>query len=1030
MNMRKSVVSLGLLSFAAGVSSQTMKEWQDPDVNEVNRLPMHTAYFAYEDEDAARKGVKEESDNFLTLDGIWKFNWVRDADMRPVDFWKSGFNDRGWDNIKVPAMWELNGYGDPQYVNVGYAWRNQFDNNPPEVPVKNNHVGSYRRIVRIPASWKGKDVIAHFGAVASNIYLWVNGRFVGYGEDSKLESEFDLTPYLRPGEDNLIAFQVFRWNDGSYLEDQDFFRLSGVARDCYLYARDKNRIEDIRLTPDLDREYKDGSLAVDLTIKGNRPVELSLVDAYGKEIARTAAKSGRTIINVRDPEKWSAESPALYTLYASVKEGGEVIPLKVGFRKVELAHGQVLVNGQPVLFKGANRHEIDPDGGYVISPERMLQDIRLMKEFNINAVRTSHYPDNSLWYDLCDKHGLYVVAEANIESHGMGYGDKTLAKNPAYRKAHLERNLRNVSRNFNHPSVIFWSLGNEGGDGENFEAAYRWIKKADPSRVVQYEQAAQNDHTDVFCPMYYYPHLVEEYGMDASKSKPLIQCEYAHAMGNSQGGFKEYWDIYRRYPNLQGGFIWDFVDQSIRWKTPEGKSIYGYGGDFNRYDASDNNFCVNGLVSPDRVPNPHMYEVGRIYQNIWTTPVDLSRGEVEIYNENFFRDLSGYAMVWGLKKDGVTVRSGRLESLDVAPRQKKTVSIDFGKVCDCGEWLLDIAYELKRPEGLLPVGHVVARDQIVIHPFTPSEPVVVNAADKNTDVRLPEIVHTDKNYLIVKGDDFDVEFSRKDGFMTKYKAGGMDFLEDGARLAPNFWRAATDNDMGAGLPAKFAAWKNPAFDLRSMTAELDADRLAVVRAEYDMPDVSGKLTMTYVINNVGQVKVTEDFRADTSADVSGLYRFGMQMPMPAEFDRIEFYGRGPVENYADRNNSADLGLYRQRVADQFYPYIRPQETGNKTDIRVWRQLDKAGNGLEIEASEPFSASALNYTIESLDDGQEKEQRHSELVEKADFTNLLFDKVQMGLGCIDSWAALPLEQYRLPYGNYKFTFRLTPVSHKL
>ncbi len=530
--------------------------------------------------------------------------------------------------------------------------------------------------------------------------------------------------------------------------------------------------------------------------------------------------------------------------------------------------------------------------------------------------------------------------------------------------------------------------------------------------------------------MYYYPHLVEEYGMDASKSKPLIQCEYAHAMGNSQGGFKEYWDIYRRYPNLQGGFIWDFVDQSIRWKTPEGKSIYGYGGDFNRYDASDNNFCVNGLVSPDRVPNPHMYEVGRIYQNIWTTPGDLSRGEVEIYNENFFRDLSGYAMVWGLKKDGVTVRSGRLESLDVAPRQKKTVSIDFGKVCDCGEWLLDIAYELKRPEGLLPVGHVVARDQIVIQPFTPSEPVVVNAADKNTDVRLPEIVHTDKNYLIVKGDDFDVEFSRKDGFMTKYKAGGRDFLEDGARLAPNFWRAATDNDMGAGLPVKFAAWKNPAFDLRSMTAELDADGLAVVRAEYDMPDVSGKLTMTYVINNVGQVKVTEDFRADTSADVSGLYRFGMQMPMPAEFDRIEFYGRGPVENYADRNNSADLGLYRQRVADQFYPYIRPQETGNKTDIRVWRQLDKAGNGLEIEASEPFSASALNYTIESLDDGQEKEQRHSELVEKADFTNLLFDKVQMGLGCIDSWAALPLEQYRLPYGNYKFTFRLTPVSHKL
>lgn len=1030
MNMRKSVISLGLLSLAALASAQTMREWQNPDVNEINRLPMHTAYFAYEDMETARKGVKENSDKFLSLDGIWKFNWVRDADMRPVDFWKPGFNDRGWDDLKVPAMWELNGYGDPLYVNIGYAWREQFENNPPEVPVKNNHVGSYRRTIRIPASWKGKDVIAHFGAVASNIYLWVNGKFVGYGEDSKLESEFDLTPYIKPGQHNLIAFQVFRWNDGSYLEDQDFFRLSGVARDCYLYARDKNRIEDIRLTPDLDSGYKDGTLAVDLEVKGNRPVELSLVDASGNEVARAEAKSGKTIINVSDPEKWSAETPYLYTLYAAVKGGGEVIPLKVGFRKVELVHGQVLVNGQPVLFKGVNRHEIDPDEGYVISPERMLQDIRLMKEFNINAVRTCHYPNNSLWYDLCDKYGLYVVAEANIESHGMGYGDETLAKNPAYRKAHLERNRRNVSRNFNHPSVIFWSLGNEGGDGENFEAAYKWIKETDPSRAVQYEQAAQNDHTDVFCPMYYFPDLVEAYGKDTSKSKPLIQCEYAHAMGNSQGGFKEYWDLYRRYPNLQGGFIWDFVDQSIRWKTPEGKTIYGYGGDFNRYDASDNNFCDNGLVSPDRVPNPHMHEVGRIYQNIWTAPGDLTRGEVKIHNENFFRDLSGYELVWKLLKNGVPVRSGRIGNLDAAPQQTTSVNIDFGKICDCAEWILDISYELKRPEGVLPVGYAVARDQIVIRPFKPSEPVIANVAEKNIDVRLPEIVNTDKNYLIVKGDDFDVEFSRKDGFMTKYRAGKLDFLKDGASLTPNFWRAPTDNDMGAGLPAKFAAWKTPAFKLKSLTGELDAEGLAVVKAEYDMPDVSGKLIMTYVVNNVGEVKVTEDFKADASANVSDLYRFGMQMPMPAEFDEIEFYGRGPGENYADRNNSADLGLYRQKVADQFYPYIRPQETGNKTDIRFWRQLDKSGDGLEIVAAAPFSASALNYTMESLDDGEEKEQRHSELVEKADLTNLLIDKAQMGLGCIDSWGALPLEQYRLPYGDYKFTFKLTPVFHKL
>lgn len=1028
--MKKSILTLVLLSLAVLASARPMKEWLDPNVNEVNRAPMHAAYFAYEDENAAREGVKEKSGNFMSLNGLWKFNWVRDADMRPADFWKPDFNDRGWDDIRVPAMWELNGYGDPQYVNIGYSWRSQFENNPPEVPVENNHVGSYRKTVHIPAAWKGKDIIAHFGATASNIYLWVNGRFVGYGEDSKLESEFDLTPYLKPGQDNLIAFRIFRWNDGSYLEDQDFFRLSGVARDCYLYARDKNRIEDIRVTPDLDSAYKDGSLTVDLKVKGRCPVELTLVDATGKEVARTDARPGKNIVNVSAPEKWSAESPYLYTLYAAVKGGGEVIPVKVGFRKIELTHGQVLVNGRPVLFKGVNRHEIDHDGGYVVSPERMLQDIRLMKEFNINAVRTCHYPDNSLWYDLCDRYGLYVVAEANIESHGMGYDDRTLAGNPAYRKAHLERNQRNVSRNFNHPSVIFWSLGNEGGDGENFEAAYEWIKSVDSSRAVQYEQARQKDHTDIFCPMYYYPDLVENYGRDASKTKPLIQCEYAHAMGNSQGGFKEYWDIYRRYPNLQGGFIWDFVDQSIRWETPEGKTIYAYGGDFNAYDASDNNFCDNGLVSPDRVPNPHMHEVGRIYQNIRTTPGDLSKGEVMVYNENFFRDLADYAIEWTLLKNGVPVRSGRIGNFDVAPQQTRPVVIDYGPVDDCAEWLLDISYRLKRPDGLLPAGYTVAKDQISVRPYKAAEPVIANVANTNIEVERPVVIGNDKGYLIVKGADFDVEFSRKDGFMTKYRVAGIDFLQTGAQLTPNFWRAATDNDMGANLPVEFAAWKNPVLDLKSLTGEVDADGLAVVTAMYDMPGVSGKLTMTYVINNAGEVKVTEDFKADASAKVSGLYRFGVQMPMPMEFDEIEFYGRGPGENYVDRNNSADLGIYRQKVADQFYPYIRPQETGNKTDIRVWRQLNKGGYGLEIVGAAPFSASAINYTIESLDDGVEKRQSHSELVEKADFTNLLLDKAQMGLGCIDSWGARPLEQYRLPYGDYKFIFKLTPVSHRL
>ena len=643
--MKKQLMTGLFTVLALTAGAQTFQEWRNPEINAVNRAPMHTNYFAFENADAAKKADKKQSTNYMTLNGTWKFNWVKDADSRPTDFWKTDFNDKGWDDLQVPAVWELNGYGDPIYVNVGYAWRNQFQNNPPEVPTENNHVGSYRREIVVPASWKGKDIIAHFGSVTSNMYLWVNGRYVGYSEDSKLEAEFDLTPYLKPGQKNLIAFQVFRWCDGTYLEDQDFFRYSGVGRDCYLYARNKKRIQDIRVTPDLDAAYQNGSLAVNLDLKGSGKVDLELVDAQGKQVATaTANKSGLVTMNVENPKKWSAETPYLYTLRASMQGSNEVIPVKVGFRKIELKGDQILVNGKAILFKGADRHEMDPDGGYVVSPERMLQDIQIMKQFNLNAVRTCHYPDDNLWYDLCDQYGIYVVAEANIESHGMGYGDKTLAKNPSYKKAHLERNQRNVQRGFNHPSIIFWSLGNEAGDGPNFEQCYKWIKAEDPSRACQYEQARQKEHTDIFCPMYYDYNGMEKYGQRTDATKPLIQCEYAHAMGNSQGGFKEYWDLIRKYPNLQGGFIWDFVDQSCRWKGKDGVMIYAYGGDFNRFDASDNNFCDNGLISPDRVPNPHMYEVGHFYQNIWTTPADLSKGEVNVFNENFFRDLSAYYM--------------------------------------------------------------------------------------------------------------------------------------------------------------------------------------------------------------------------------------------------------------------------------------------------------------------------------------------------------------------------------------------------
>ena len=705
----------------------------------------------------------------------------------------------------------------------------------------------------------------------------------------------------------------------------------------------------------------------------------------------------------------------------------EVIPIKTGFRKIEQKNGQILVNGQPILFKGVNRHEMDPDGGYVVSPERMLQDIQIMKRFNINAVRTCHYPDDNLWYDLCDKYGIYVVAEANIESHGMGYDAKTLAKRDDYKEAHMERNQRNVQRNFNHPSIIFWSLGNEAGFGPNFEAAYRWVKSEDISRPVQYEQAHGNDFTDVDCPMYADYNQMEKYAQRNDIQKPLIQCEYAHAMGNSLGGFKEYWDLIRKYPHLQGGFIWDFVDQSVRWKGKNGATIYAYGGDFNRFDASDKNFCDNGLISPDRIPNPHMYEVGYFYQNIWTTPADLIQGEINVYNEYFFRDLSGYYLEWEVLFDGKPVRTGRVTELNVAPQQTAKLKLNIGKICSDKECLLNITYRLKNQENMLPAGYTVAKDQLILSPYKTPSMELKNAKTTNTVTVIPQIQDNDSHYLIVNGEAFCLEFNKHTGYLNRYNVAGIEMMNQDTQLVPNFWRAPTDNDFGAGLQQKFAVWRNPGLKLTSFKWETVNEQV-ILYAEYEMQHVSAKLNLTYIINNEGAVKVTQKMVTNPQAKIPPMFRFGMQVQMPKAFETIEYYGRGPIENYSDRNHSTTIGLYRQSVNEQFYPYIRPQETGTKTDIRWWKLLNAAGHGLQIVANAPFSASALHYTIKSLDDGIDKAQRHSPEVKQSDLTNLCIDKIQMGLGCIDSWGAWPLPQYQIPYGDYEFSFILSPVYH--
>lgn len=1029
--MKKELLLSTWLLLGATAFGQQFTEWHDANVNEINRLPMHTNFFSYADEATALTGAKKASENYMSLNGTWKFDWVKDADMRPTDFYRIGFNDKGWDNMEVPALWELKGYGDPVYVNTGYAWENQYKNNPPQVPTANNHVGSYRREIVIPAHWSGKEVIAHFGSVTSNMYLWVNGKFVGYSEDSKLEAEFDLTNYLKEGK-NLIAFQVFRWCDGTYLEDQDFLRLSGVGRDCYLFTRHKKHIRDIRVTPDLDGQYRDATLNVSVDLQGNGAVDIRLLDKQGKEVAASSLKgSGKLVTDlaVSNPEKWTAESPALYTLVASFKEKGrtlEVIPVKVGFRKIELKNAQVLINGKPVLFKGANRHEMDPDNGYVVSPERMVQDIRIMKELNINAVRTCHYPNDNLWYDLCDRYGLYVVAEANVESHGMGYGEETLAKNPAFLKAHLERNSRNVQRSYNHPSVIFWSLGNEAGDGANFEQCYAWIKKEDATRPVQYERAAKRAHTDIYCPMYMGYGGCETY-CKSNPTRPLIQCEYAHAMGNSMGGFKEYWDMIRKYPCYQGGFIWDFVDQSIRWKNKQGQTFYAYGGDWNPYDASDNNFMNNGLINPDRNYNPHAYEVRYIHQSIWAEPVDLSKGIISVYNENFFCDLSNYYLEWELSEEGTVRQTGIVDSLTMAPGQtgKLQLNYELETMCKQKELLLNLSFRLKKAEGLLNGGHIAAKRQLIVRPYVMPEMNLQNVTETNLSIVEPQIADNDVHYLIVEGENFRLDFDRSDGFLSRYDVNGMQIFAEQSKLLPNFWRAPTDNDMGAKVNNKYVIWKNPQPELKALKSHKE-NGLVIVTAEYVLKEAKAQLQLTYTINNKGTIKVVQKLVANKSAKMPNLFRFGMCVSMPKELEHINYYGRGPVENYSDRNHAADLGNYTQTVDEQFYPYIRPQENGTKTDIRWWKLTNKAGTGVMFISEAPFSASALHYSMESLDDGEKKEQRHSELVPESPYTHFCLDKVQMGLGCVNTWGALPLEDYRLHYKDYQFTFMIKPL----
>lgn len=1050
-----------LSATAQGLLHPSFTEWRDLQVNQVNRLPLHTSFFAFEDMETALHGKREHSGRFLSMEREWKFHFVTHANERPTNFYRTDYDDSSWKTMPVPALWELNGYGDPVYLNVGYPWRGKYTVTPPDVPIHENHVGSYRRLITLPDDWNGKQVIAHFGSATSCLYLWVNGHYAGYAEDSKTAAEFDVTPYLQKGE-NLFAFQIFRWSDGTWCEDQDFWRLSGTARSHFLYCREADaHLDDIRLTADLENHYRDGVLKIETRTTGNIQPHFTLQDAEGREmkVVQETDKEGNTLLRLPDVHPWTAETPYLYRLLVTMqqpvdekerkrlapnaqilKKDIEVIPLSVGFRKVEIKERQVLVNGQPILFKGVNRHEMSPDGGYIVSPQHMLEDIRQMKAFNINAVRTAHYPDDPLWYDLCDRYGLYVVAEANQESHGLGYGQQSLAAKPMFARQILERNQHNVAFHFNHPSIVIWSMGNETADSENFTAAYEWIRSQDTSRPIQFEQAHGGKNTDIACPMYWTPDECEQYAGDEKRKKPFIPCEYSHAMGNSCGGFKEYWDAIRRQPRWQGGFIWDFADQGLRRSlfasrtdsvfsdTAAAEKMknnivskaadYLYGGDFNSHDPSDNNFCNNGLFSPARTPNPHAFEVAYCHQDIQVERVEGNDKAFRISNEYFFKDLSNISLLWTLVSEGDTIQQGRVHTLPVAPQGSHVITLPLEYQSNYHENLINLDFVLKTSEGLLPAGHTIAREQFR-QPIADMVSTLSSVYQKTKGTKIRD--KRKANYIEMRCGDITVAISKLTGMLTSYKVKGRQLLAVGGCLQPNFWRAPTDNDMGAGLHRRFQAWKQPKMNLRGVVPDHDK---RCVKVTIDLPELQATLVLEYTLRG-SRLEVIQQLFAHGDNNMPDMFRFGMVMQLPYTTEHSRYYGRGVAENYPDRCHSQRIGVYKQTADEQFHPYVRPQETGTKSDILWWEQTDASGFGLRIESDFPFFASALHYDVHALDGGMEKKQLHPSDISRSPYTLLYFDSAHAGVGGIDSWTAkaAPLPPYQVKYGSQVATFYL-------
>ena len=1050
---KKIIIFLGIIFLFQVAHSQT-PDWQNQHVIGINKQVPHASFISFSE--VTNKTKISDSEQYKSLNGDWKFHWSKNPDERPVDFFTTEFDAGRWDNIPVPANWQLHGYGYPIYVNWPYEFadpRAPFtemkDPTPPLVANDYNPVGSYRKVFTLPEKWAGEQVLIHFGGVSSAMYVWLNGQKVGYSQGSKTPAEFDITPYLQPG-DNLLALEVYRWSDGSYLECQDFWRLSGITRDVYLHARPQSHIADIDAVAGLINNYQDGQLklkvAIQLADSANASLKVNLADGSTSLFSTIKKVTGGVLNDTVHIDKvlekiqpWSAEIPKLYSLQLTLVDDMEKVlqhtSIKNGFRSSEIKDGQLLVNGQPIYLKGVNLHEHHDRTGHVVDEATMLKDIELMKRFNINAARTSHYPQPERWYDLCDEYGIYLVDEANIESHGMGYGEKSLAKDSSWREAHLDRTIRMLERDKNHPSVIIWSMGNEAGNGVNFYTNYKWLKQRDPSRPVQYERvqkgwgptASFDWDTDILVPMYASMESLATYA--DTFDKPVVMCEYAHSMGNSTGNLQDYWDLIESKPALQGGFIWDWVDQGLVKKSSSGEEFWAYGGDYGPDNVpSDNNFLANGLINPDRTIHPAMWEVKKVYANISFIAVDAPAGKIRVYNKNLFKDLSDVKYSWQLLANGVIISSTEISPLNVAPGETADLPIELTAMDSEKEYLLTIRAILTKEDKLLPAGHVITEEQFHLGGKFNS--------GKLTGSKKKLAVNTTAEMLQVAGADFQYEFRINDGALSSIKSSDSEILHEA--LKANFWRAPTDNDFGNKMPERLMVWKqasnqqvllslmvedgNAKYQHVKPNVKIAKQKLVKIRAVYSLAAVQGTVEVTYTVGNEGEMLI-ETALLFVPDSIPELPRFGNNFKIREGFNNVTWYGRGPHENYNDRKTSAMVGLYDAKVEELYVPYIRPQENGHREDVRWLSFTNNEGKGLLIESQGLIGFNAHHQDISAFDPGPVKQQRHTTDIKRRDFVDISIDHLHMGVGGDDSWGARTHAEYLIPAKDYKFAYSI-------